>query len=236
MNHLEVQQGTKEWFDARKCKFTSSELHKLFSSGKRSMTEEELKARTVGDRRTTVDEMFGEGAKTYILEKVAEILTDGASAEYKAFETNATEWGKEYEPYARERFTKETGLTVVECGFFEYNPVFGGSPDGFVEDGAILEIKCPHQTYKHIANLSCKDAKDLKKLNKDYYIQLQGNMLAADATKGYFVSYDWRLCKPELQIKIIEVERDEEMITEAINRLAAAADIMNDTIKKAIGI
>ena len=65
---ITVQQGTKEWFDARLAKVTSSELHKLFKNG-RSKTE-----------------YFGETAKSYIQEKVAEIMTGGLSADSKLFE------------------------------------------------------------------------------------------------------------------------------------------------------
>lgn len=33
---------------------------------------------------------------------------------------------------------RETGLWLPECGYL------GGSPDGLIEDNALLEIKCPY--------------------------------------------------------------------------------------------
>lgn len=235
MSEIIAEQRSKEWFNARLAKFTSSELHKLFASGKRPMTAAELAAREKGDRRSTVDELFGPGANTYILEKVAEIMTDGASIEYKAFESNATDWGNEYEGEARKLFSELTGHEVKECGFFEYDKFFGGSPDGIVNEIGVLEIKCPYNAKNHVANLCCKDAADLKKLSPEYYIQIQGNILAAGLQSGWFVSYDPRFFG-DFRIKILEIPRDEEMITEAKERLAEAAKMINEYLKKSMNI
>lgn len=217
MKELIVEQGTQEWFDARLAKFTSSELHKLFKSGRAK------------------DQLFGETAKTYILEKVAEIMTNGLSIEYKAFESNATDWGKEYEDEARALFSELTGYEVRTCGFYEYDEFFGGSPDGIVNGDEILEIKCPYQSKNHVANLCCKNADDLKNLSPEYYIQMQGNMLSTGAKRGWFVSYDPRF-SGDLIVKIIEVERDEELILEAKHRLAEAAGLINEYLKSSMNI
>lgn len=215
--HLQLEQGSREWMDARLAKFTSSELHKLFKSG-RSKTE-----------------YFGETAKTYIQEKVGEIMTNGLSAEAKLFESNATEWGTFYENEARERFESLTGLPVTKCGFFEYNRFFGGSPDGLVDTNDILEIKCPYNAKNHVLNLACNSEEDLKTLNPEYYIQIQGNMLATGAKNGFFVSYDPRFTG-DFQIKIILVKRNEEMIAEILERLDKAAEYMNELLTKAMNL
>jgi hypothetical protein len=236
MNILEVEQGSKAWLDARKYKFTSSELHKLFKGGKRSMTEAELAAKEKGDRRTTVDTIFGDGALTYIRRKVTASLTSGLSEEYHYFESKSTDWGTEYEPIARERFIEDTGLMVETCGFYEYSEIFGGSPDGIVEKEAVLEIKCPADSANHTLNLACQTPQDLKELSPDYYIQIQANMLATGLQKGYFVSYDWRFALPELQIKILEIPTDYEVQSEILFRLDAAAGEMNELLEKITGV
>lgn len=217
MTHIQVEQGTKEWMDARLAKFTSSELFKLFKSGRSKA------------------EYFGETAKSYIQEKVGEIMTAGLSAEAKLFETAAVEWGQFYENEARERFESLTGFKVEKCGFFAYNKFFGGSPDGLVDDTDILEIKCPYNAKNHVLNLACNSEEDLKTLNPDYYIQMQGNMLAAGAKNGFFVSYDPRFTG-DFQIKIIPVRRNEDMIAEILQRLEKAAEYMNELLTKAMNL
>lgn len=252
INVLEVQQGSQAWLDARMYRFTSSDLIKLFAGGRRYMTEDEIKARdranvelkaknpkAKSDTRTTVDTLFGDGALTYIHRKVTASLTGGVSEEYHYFESKNTDWGKEYEPYAAERFCNETGLSSRECGFYAYNDFFGGSPDRIIETQlgeAVLEIKCPANSITHLTNLRCKDAADLKRLNEDHYCQIQGNMLATGLKNAFFVSYDWRFVLPELQIKIIEIPYDPEYQAEILMRLDAAAEEMSKILEEITGI
>lgn len=232
---IAVEQGTKQWFDARLAKFTSSEWYKLFKSGTRLMTELELADREKGDKRRTVDVLLGDGARTYIREKVAEIMTNGASAEYKAFESQATDWGKTYEPEARDLFESLTGLETKTCGFYQYNDIFGGSPDGIIEEVDVLEIKCPINGANHIANRCCKNAADLLELNPEYYIQIQGNLLATGLKHGWFVSYDPRFFG-DFRIKILQIPRDHAMIEEGKLRLEAAAELMNEYLTKSMDL
>lgn len=247
---IEAPQGSKAWLDARIYRFTSSEVHKLFTGGRRSMTEYEIRQRdklnaeakeknpkAKNDTRTTVDTVFGEGALTYIRRKVTASLTSGLSEEYHYFENKNTEWGKEYEEMAADRFSEDTGLELEICSFFPYNELFGGSPDRLVKGTKeLLEIKCPADSANHTLNLACSNAQDLKELSPEYYIQVQANLLATGYQKGYFISYDWRFTLPELQIKIIEIPVDIELQSELLYRLDAAAGVMNDLLEKITGI
>ena len=237
MNVLEAPQGSKAWLDARMYRFTASEVYKLFKGGKRPMTAAELESREKGDRRTTVETVFGDGALTYIRRKVTASLTSGLSEEYHYFENKNTEWGKEYEAMAAERFSEITGLELEECGLVIYNDIFGGSPYRLVKGyKELIEIKCPADSANHTLNLACNNAQDLKELSEDYYIQIQGNLLATGYEKGYFVSYDWRFTLPNLQIKIIEVPADLEVQSELLFRLDQAAGVMNELLEKITGI
>ena len=55
------------------------------------------------------------------------------------------EWGTEQEPFAREAYTRQTGLEVTEVGFVlpDQTDAYGGSPDGLVGTNGMIEIKCP---------------------------------------------------------------------------------------------
>lgn len=60
------------------------------------------------------------------------------------FEGNAaTEWGTFNEEGAALDFTLETGLKIEPAPFVPVDDWAGASPDGYVSDGAIIEIKCP---------------------------------------------------------------------------------------------
>lgn len=48
-----------------------------------------------------------------------------------------------YEPYARQAYEQEKGISVQQVGFVELDDSTGCSPDGLVSFNGILEIKCP---------------------------------------------------------------------------------------------
>lgn len=60
------------------------------------------------------------------------------------FEGNiATEYGNNNEDNARRAYEMETGNTVEPAPFVSHAEWFGASPDGFIGDDGLLEIKCP---------------------------------------------------------------------------------------------
>jgi hypothetical protein len=112
-------------------------------------------------------------------------------------------WGTETEPVARLEYTLATGNEVEETGLWVDGEI-GASPDGFVNDDGTLEIKCPN-TATHLETLITK------KVPKQYYAQIQGQLLLTQRAWCDFVSYDPRL--PEnAQMIIIRVERDKLFI------------------------
>lgn len=67
----------------------------------------------------------------------------GAAPEFSG--NIATQYGQQHEPLAVLDYMSETGRMVDEAGFYthpEYDWL-GASPDGFVGDDGLLEIKCP---------------------------------------------------------------------------------------------
>lgn len=98
------------------------------------------------------------------------------------------DYGHNNEPMAKIHFMRTTGLEVVDpanvvpYGFFEYGDFFGATPDGLVEDDAILEIKCPYYL---------RNGGEFKSITEQphYECQLQMEMLATGRTKAYFAQY-----------------------------------------------
>ena len=213
-------------------RLTSSEMHKILKGGTRPMTDTELANREKGDRRKTVDTMFGDGAMTYIYTKVAEHLT-GQSADEINFK--AGEWGKMCEPDLILAL-EEAGYSVEYFGdnnavFFKYGQFSGGTPDGRINGTICLEGKCPYTTKEHVRHMLYKTQKDLQEDKLEYYTQIQWNMKCMDLHSAFFVSFDPRMLDKHLRLFILKVYRDETFLTELEHRVKAAESIMFDILK-----
>lgn len=96
----------------------------------------------------------------------------------------ATEWGNHHERAAMLAFMKETGLHVEDCGFVPYDDWSGASPDGIVNDDAVVEIKVPF-------GLRHQNPAQFKTLAEQphYYAQVQIELLATGQERAYFYQY-----------------------------------------------
>lgn len=205
-----LTQNQDTWLEARKYRFTASEIHKLMSS-----------SRSGGGLSQT--------AESYVYEKASEILT-GIS---KPIYGDALEWGKSYEKEAFEKFSMTTFEKFEYYGgenylFIPYGEYSGCSPDGLSEN-AVLEIKAPYNSSIHLKNLTIHDADSLKQIHKDYYYQTQMCMLATGLEKAYFVSYDPRM-PMDKQLHIAEIEKH-DLEFEFNERLELANELMQNILK-----
>jgi len=176
-----VEQGTDMWGELRLGKFTSSTIHKLMSEPK---TKE---AKEAGE--------LSETAKNHAHEKVAETMTGEAVESPNSL---AIVWGHTHEPKARELFSLRSNIEIELAGFCEYGKDAGGSPDGIFKDAGgkrdgIIEIKCPYNSANHVEHLLIDCQADFKQYFKEYYWQMQANMLFTGTHKGFFISYDPRM-------------------------------------------
>lgn len=80
----------------------------------------------------------------------------------------ATNYGQQHEPLAVLDYMSETGANVVEAGFYTHpkHDWLGASPDGFVGDDGMIEVKCP---------FSLRKGGEFKTLSEQphYYAQVQ---------------------------------------------------------------
>lgn len=168
-----MKAGSEEWHKFRAGRFTASECAALMGEK--------------GGVTTAT-------AQTYILEKVAEVLTGGWRADVS---TAATRWGEEMEPEAAlyyEMAVKET-IEKPDPQCPEWSDDVSGSPDGLVySDTGVygIEIKCPYNPVNHVRHMQLKTEADLKKLNKEYYWQVLCYMLIFGLDRYEFVSFDPR--------------------------------------------
>ncbi|XP_065068318.1 uncharacterized protein LOC135693705 [Rhopilema esculentum] len=142
--------------------------------------------------------------------------------EYSLAGKDSIMWGQMHEEKALQEYIKLTGNTVksvglilLPCGFL------GCSPDGIINlkdvatnDVGVLEIKCPWKHRDHTVAEIIKEEVENKRstsfylkldatLNEShsYWHQVQGEMIAADATWAHFVVWTTR------EIKVIYVSR-----------------------------
>ena len=122
----------------------------------------------------------------------AAIGANGPSAKHELFESKSTNiskfngnvcthWGNKWEPVANMIYSyKNNNVKIHEFGMItnpKY-PILGVSPDGITnlgENGRMLEIKCP---YSRVID---------GKVKKDYYHQMQEQMLVCDYTECDFL-------------------------------------------------
>ena len=192
MQLLNLEQGSDEWHEARKgVLFTASEFKNIITAktGKKSAAVESLTNK-----------------------KLAELLL----GRKMSFEGNAaTDRGNELEPDAIDCYAIAKDTEVLNGGFvIADGGFFGCSPDGFIGNGGLLEIKSVFDE-SHVSNMLNETA------YLDYYPQLQGQLLC---TKRKWV--DWMSYHPELPPVIVRVNRDEEYITKLVQYLHEAKKLL----------
>ena len=212
MSQTNALQNCPQWYGDRLFHFTASELHKLLTPGRGGG--------------------LSRAAESYIFDKLAEELTAGTCLDYAEVDTRAIRWGHNYEADARTRYEERTGQRVELCGFVEWSPLFGGSPDGLVGDDGGIEIKCPYSSAVHARYLLLSTPADLERLRPEYYAQMQGNMLATGRAWMDFVSFDPRVQCEALALKILRIPRDEPFIDRILKCLEEAASIKEQIMQQ----
>lgn len=202
-------QRSQEWYDARMGKFTASSVWKLFSKP-RSKSEE-----------------FGATAMSYIIEKVCEII----SGEIEQISSKYLDHGRYFEPFAFRMYKSRAANPdkVIECGFFTYDADAGASPDGLIGPNGILEIKCPYTISEHLKYLQFSKPEDLLAEKKEYYYQMQMQMLATDRDYGHFVTYS-PFTHP-YNMKVLVIPRDETVIEEMKELIKVAAKKRDEIVE-----
>lgn len=197
-----IEQGTEEWDKIRVGRFTSSEIWRLMVEPKTNADKESGK--------------LSETAMTYVTEKVSEVLTGQNKSQGYAY---PLVYGKEMEPQAIEYFQKVTGLTHETVGFFPMGDHAGGSPDGFIGDDDILEVKCPYDQAKQLDYLMLTDQWDLLRNFREYYWQCMANLLFTGKKRCHFATYDPRYIDDKFKMTHLIIEPKEEHFDMLIKKI-----------------
>lgn len=179
-----IEQYSDAWFAARLGRVTASRVADVVAKTKTG---------------------WGASRVNYMAQLIAERLT-GAPGE--SFSNTAMKWGTETEPEARTAYEFRVDADVVPVGFVEHPTVAmsGASPDGFVGEVGLIEIKCP-LTATHIDTLLGQSVPG------KYVTQMQWQMACAGRAWCDFVSYDPRM--PEaMRLFVRRVERDDALIAQ----------------------
>lgn len=178
-----MEQRTQEWFDARKYRITASAVGAIMGLSPH------------GSREKVMDRMI----KEYRGEQIEQL--DNVALSYGVF----------HESGAIVEFELETGFRVEPAPFVPYEDWLGASPDGYVSDGAIIEVKCPY---------SLKDGGEHKSITEQmhYYAQVQMQLLCTGYDRAYF--FQWSPYSTMTET----VQRDEEFIISMILALQSFWD------------
>jgi hypothetical protein len=137
----------------------------------------------------------------------------GAQAE--RFTNAAMQWGTDNEEGAKAAYSFMRDATVDPAGFDIHLaiPDFGASPDGYIGNDGLLEIKCPN-TATHIETLLGGG------VDGKYITQMQVQMAVTGRKWCDFVSFDPRL-PVDMQMWTKRVERDDARIAEIEDEVKA---------------
>jgi YqaJ-like viral recombinase domain len=196
--YSEMTQGTPEWRLLRSGKFTASNFDKLFMA--KSMA----------------------GYQNLVNTVVFERLTGEVSASYQ---NDAMRRGNELESEALERYELETFSKTTRVGFVERDEWVGCSPDSFIGEKGLVQVKCPlHTTFIYYL-LKPDKAKD------EYLYQCQGELSVTEREWN-----DLFLYHPKFEPITIRIERDEKIIKEIEEKLSEAIETTQQRINQIKGV
>lgn len=167
-----MEQRSPEWFSARKGRITGSMVGAALGL----------------DPNTSRDEAMRRMVRAY----------QGLPSE---FEGNiATSWGTNHEEEAREAFEYHVGTRVAPATFVVHPTLswLGASPDGYVDNHALLEIKCPFGLRDKPKPVQFKTVKE----QPHYYAQMQIQMYCTDLVACYF----WQWTPNDHSLEVVDYD------------------------------
>jgi len=178
MQHLDIKQGSEAWFKARSGIPTASCFDAIITP--------------TGTR--------ADGYEVYANTLIAEIMTGGPVEDWGG--NRWTERGNEFEDEAVLFYEMQKGSSTDKVGFVT-NYSVGCSPDRYVDDDGLLEVKSPKASTQVKYLLS-----NSNKMPSIYIPQVQGQLYVTGRKWC-----DWLSYSPEVPSIIIRVYRDESYIT-----------------------
>jgi putative phage-type endonuclease len=199
----ESLQRTPEWYKKRLGKVTASKIDCLVKRQK--------------------DGKFYASREEYKNQLILEILT---GEQLTGFTSAAMQHGIDTEDEAFDSYARTVWATVSKADFVVHPTIdrAGASPDGYVGDDGLIEIKCPN-SYNHLDTLRRGT------FDKKYHSQMQWQMACTGRKWVDFVSYDPRV--PEAyRLFVDRVERDDLWIAQANEMVEAFLKEVDEEITR----
>lgn len=201
-----LEQRSNDWFEARRGKFTASNISRLLGNLSHKKTKDSI--------------------DNFAFEKAVEEIY--GIEEQDLFLSKDLQRGIDLEPMAFNLVKKIKGfdfISVSESTFIPYNDHSGASPDGLMSNNTNLEIKCPRRNkfFRVVAN-------GYSEITPQYNAQMQMQMMCSKTESTCFFNY-----YIENGIEYwheLKVERDEELIKLIKERIDIATDIKKGFIEK----
>lgn len=180
----DAPQGSDQWLLHRVGKLTGSRMADAMAflkSGAETEARRKLKLQILAERLT------GRMTETY--------------------QTEAMKWGIEQEPFAKAYYEEITGELITNCGFALHDTLdgWGASPDGLLDGGGLIEIKCPATT-THLDYLLAGVVPER------YKPQMLCQLAVTERRWCQFMSYDPRLPE-EWRSFVVRYEPSEEELS-----------------------
>lgn len=194
-----MEQRTEEWYNIRLGRVTASRVNDVLAQTRTGPST---------------------SRKNYMMELMVERMTNRKQESY----TNTyMQHGIDNEPIARAAYEKVIDGLVHEIGFVMHPviPMFGCSPDGFVGDDGLCEIKCPN-TAQHVDAI-------LNGFPSRYQAQVQAQMACTERLWCDFVSYDPRM-PDDMQMVRIRIKRDNRYIENMENEVEEFLGELNELV------
>lgn len=198
--------GTPQWFEARNGSWTASRAPTLMSTTKR------------GDSSAKLSDLIGDIA--------AERHTGSAA---RHFVTDPMQRGIDLEPHGADAYSLRQMVVLGESRlvlhpkWHEKRFRVCATPDRFVGEDGLVEIKCPTVRLKHLDTLMEMSGKPARKsLTIEYRDQVQWQLWVTGRAWCDLVSY-YPEFPPRTQLAIVRIEPDPERF-EAFERAIEAAE------------
>jgi putative phage-type endonuclease len=193
-------QGSAEWLAERIGKVTASRMADLMARTKTG---------------------YGASRANYMAELVAERLTGNAA---ERFQNDAMRWGNEQEASARDLYAFMRDAAVDPAGFVPHPLIAdtGASPDGYVGEHGLVEIKCPN-TATHIDTLLSESVAD------KYVKQMHWQMICTGRKWCDFVSFDPRM-PASMQLFVRRVSLSDELAAEMEDEVRKFLDELDEKV------
>ena len=198
--HDGIEQGTADWHALRAGKVTASRI---------------------ADVMATIKSGEAASRKNYRAELVCQRLTGTVQQGYVSPEM---QWGTDHEDDACKEYAFPRDVDPVKVGFVDHpcSAMAGASPDRFIGDHGLVEIKCPN-TATHIETLLGKSVPG------KYVMQMQWQMACTGRLWADFVSYDPRL-PYHLRLFVARVMRNDIAIAAIVTEVTKFLGEVDSTV------